>query len=209
MRRADRDEHGTVAEVLVLFVSALLAVGGLLLVLTGNTPAPAELPHTTAVVSAGKLEHSTPEQLITDAMLDYRHDRIQAAIAELKAALKKDKNNSEGWYDLGVVAQFLGNTSNAEADYLNAIQADANYFPAVYNEGLLQNSGPNTELAILYLGRAVRLQPKNREALLAYGLALENGNAQQQKQSIGIMQRARLLDPRLVRPPAQAQGLSG
>jgi tetratricopeptide (TPR) repeat protein len=118
-----------------------------------------------------------------------------AATQKFQEAIKRNEANPVAYYDLGVVYQRRGNTSQAEHQYLLAIHYGPAYVPALYNlAGLLVNKFP--ALAVFYYRRIIRVQPHSPTAYLNLGL-LEAANPGEHKLGLADLAEAIKLDPTL------------
>ncbi|MEV5474667.1 tetratricopeptide repeat protein [Streptomyces sp. NPDC003343] len=95
----------------------------------------------------------------------------RSAARAYRQVLDLDPRNKAAWYHLGVIAQRDGRTDDARAAFDKALDIDASYGPALFNEAMLLRSG-EPDRAIALLGRAVTARPKNAAARLQLGLLL-------------------------------------
>ncbi len=105
--------------------------------------------------------------------------KYAAAMADLQAAVILEPDNSQGWYQLGLL---LGETTDfrgAESAFRRSLQIKPNFAPAHYNLALTLIANPQSKLdwpqAIAECREALKYQPDYAEArnLLGAGLTSE------------------------------------
>ncbi|MFJ4581721.1 tetratricopeptide repeat protein [Streptomyces echinatus] len=98
---------------------------------------------------------------------DQNHDP-KAAARSYQRALDLEPDNKFAWFNLGVVAQEVGNTDDARAAYERSLRIDPAFPPALFNEALLfETSAPDRAVALLE--RATDADPKAATAHLHLG----------------------------------------
>ena len=96
-------------------------------------------------------------------------DNWSAAKTNFQNVLAISPRNVYANYDLGVIAQNAGNSNEALTYYNNALTANAEYTPAMYNEAiLLETSEP--EQAIAVYQKIVSIDPRASTAYLRMAL---------------------------------------
>lgn len=91
-----------------------------------------------AVVKEGREEYPEDADLIVYELNYYLQNQKYAEAEEnLKLAIKKEPDNKQLYFSLGVVYDQLGDTEKAIEAYEKAIELDPDYFDAVYNLGAL------------------------------------------------------------------------
>jgi Tfp pilus assembly protein PilF len=111
------------------------------------------------------------------------------AVGELLTVVKIDPSNYIAWYDLGDIAQQLGEQTLAIHDYQASIHADGNYIPALFNLAIMYTSTQPTTAASLYQ-KAIALKPADAELHLNYGFLLLSTGSRQG----GLQQLARAVE---------------
>jgi len=91
------------------------------------------------------------------------NSRYEEAKRYCKLLLKLEPKNVETHYDLGLIAQSLGNRKRAIEYYHAALQIDESYFPAINNIALVYLAEHNPDAAKYYLTLGCELQPNNIE----------------------------------------------
>jgi len=66
-----------------------------------------------------------------------RMNKVDEAKAELEAAIAKEPSNPELYFTLGVMHEELGNMEKAQDAYKKAIEADGDYYNAIFNLAVL------------------------------------------------------------------------
>ncbi len=103
-----------------------------------------------------------------------REGRAQAALAELREAIRLDPCLPGARNNLGIALQVLGDTDAAEAEFRAAIQLAPDLYPARFNLGnLLRDHRHDYAAAAVELGSALDLQPGNAALLTRMAQALE------------------------------------
>jgi len=102
-----------------------------------------------------------------------------AAMADLQAAVILEPDNSQGWYQLGLLLGQTGDFRGAELAFRHSLQLKPDFSPAHYNLALTLIANPQSKLdwpaAIAECREALRYQPDYAEArnLLGAGLTSE------------------------------------
>lgn len=164
----------------------------------------------TALVLAGcggsTSSHASYATLVGEGLKLLQQGNTGTATQKFQEAIKRNEANPVAYYDLGVIYQRRGNTSQAEHQYLLAIHYGPAYVPALYNlAGLLDNKFP--ALAVFYYHRIIHVRPDSPTAYLNLGL-VEAANASGRKLALADLAQAVKLDPALrtdVPPPLRAE----
>lgn len=108
-----------------------------------------------------------------------------------ESALKADPKFAEAEYQLGVITEVSGNSSEASQHYEKAIQLEPNHVPALTKLGKLYLEAGQYQKAQAVLLKAEALDPSNRQT--EYGLALvysKLGNREEAKAHMEKFQKA-------------------
>jgi len=92
-----------------------------------------------------------------------------ASVALLNKVLEKDKTNTTAWFMRGVNYKENGDTARAISDFRSAIEADANFYDAYMQLGILYQL-KNNPIAEGYFTNAIKIKPGSEEALYGRGL---------------------------------------
>ena len=92
----------------------------------------------------------------------------------LQSIVRADEKDFEAWTELGTIDSKLKNNSEAEKEYLRAVQEAPSFILALLNLGKLRLGQKNYEGAIEVLSKAVTLQPPSAEANYFLGEAYLN-----------------------------------
>jgi len=140
-------------------------------------------------VSSGQVDARLSAGLAAQSKGDYA-----TASADYLSVLAAQPRNYVAWYDLGVIAGHDGDPTQAAHDYDEAISADHDYVPALYNLAVSE-TGSDPSGALKLYQRVTALQPDNAEGLFNEGLLLEStGQVSSGKQDVA---KAVDLDPSL------------
>jgi predicted O-linked N-acetylglucosamine transferase (SPINDLY family) len=121
--------------------------------------------------------HSTPKQLLEDALAAQRRGSLGDARRLYASVLKIDPTNAAAHGNLAIIAAQQGDLAGAERLMRREIELRPNY-PASYNNlGLVLQQQGRLADAIVAHRQAIKLNPDYAEALLALGNALrQQGN---------------------------------
>jgi predicted O-linked N-acetylglucosamine transferase (SPINDLY family) len=116
--------------------------------------------------------HSTPQQLLEDALAAYRKGRVGDAKRLYAAVLKIDPTNAAAHGNLAIIAAQQGDLTGAERLVRREIELRPDY-PASHNNlgSVLQQQGRPAD-AVAAHRQAIKLNPNYAEAFLALGNAL-------------------------------------
>jgi Tfp pilus assembly protein PilF len=145
------------------------------------------------------------QTLIHAGMHLLRQGNSSAAEQLFQQAIRRDPDSPVGYYDLGVVYQEQGQSSQALHQYKLAIHANPRYISALYN-GAVIIAGQNPQQAMSLYRRIVAIQPDSPTALLNLGLLEAKTN--DDTRAVGDLREAVKLDPGLsskVPTPLRAQ----
>src|SRR6266849_6214646 len=124
--------------------------------------------------------HSTPEQMLEDALAAQRRGSIGDAKRLYASILRIDPTNAAAYGNLAIIAAQQGDFAGAEGLFRQQIKLRPDY-PAGYNNlgSVLQQQAKLND-AIAAHRHAIRLNPNYAEALLALGNALkQQGNLEE------------------------------
>ena len=124
--------------------------------------------------------HSTPKQLLEDALAAHRKGSIGDAKRLYASVLSIDPTNAAAYGNLAIIAAQQGDLAAAERLFRQEIKLRPNY-PASYNNlgSVLQQQGRLAD-AIAAHRHAIKLNPNYTEAYLALGNALkQQGNLEE------------------------------
>ena len=112
----------------------------------------------------------------------------------LKKIIASDPRDFQVWTELGNVHLLQNKYSEAESEYLRAIDLHADFFPALLNLGRAEIAQQKYDVAIEVLGRAVKLRPASATANYVLGesyLQVKKGSV-----AVGYLNEALRLDPK-------------
>jgi tetratricopeptide (TPR) repeat protein len=112
----------------------------------------------------------------------------------LKRIVAADAKDFQAWTELGNVRLLQENYSEAENEYLRAIDLRAEFFPALLNLGRVEIAQQKYDVAVEVLNRAVKLRPSSANANYFLGesyLQLKKGSL-----AVGYLNEAVRLDPK-------------
>ena len=116
------------------------------------------------------------------------------AVELLKKIVKDDPKDFQAWTQLGNVHLVQNKYSEAETEYLHAIDLHSDYFSALLNLGRAEIGLKQYEVAADVLGRALKLRPKSADVNYFLGesyLQLKKGSV-----AVGYLNEALRLDPK-------------
>jgi protein O-GlcNAc transferase len=117
--------------------------------------------------------HSTPEQLLEDALAAHRRGSIGDAKRLYASVLSVDPTNADAHGNLAIIAAQQGDLAAAERLFRQEIKLRPNY-PAGYNNlGSVLQQQAKLDDAIAAHRHAIKLNPNYAEAFLALGNALK------------------------------------
>jgi protein O-GlcNAc transferase len=117
--------------------------------------------------------HSTPEQMLQDALAAQRRGSIVDAKRLYASVLRIDPTNAAAYGNLAIIAAQQGDFAVAEGLFRQQIKLRPDY-PAGYNNlGSVLQQQARLDDAIAAHRHAIKLKPNYAEALLALGNALE------------------------------------
>ena len=122
-----------------------------------------------------------------------RRGEPERAVAEYKAAIRRDANFFRARLNLGHLLARMGRTNEAEEVFRGAITADPSNGPAYYNLGLLYADTDRWPDALAALEAATRHLPAHARVRYNYGLALDK--LARTDDARAALQRAHELDP--------------
>ena len=124
--------------------------------------------------------HSTPQQLLEDALAAHRRGRIADAKRLYASVLRIDPTNAAAYGNLAIIAAQQGDLAGAERLFRQEIKLRPDD-PAGYNNlGLVLQQQARLADAIAAHRHAIRLNPNYAEAFLALGNALkQQGNLEE------------------------------
>ncbi|MBL4782911.1 MAG: tetratricopeptide repeat protein [Porticoccaceae bacterium] len=110
--------------------------------------------------NALKIQPKFAEALFNLGLLKHDEGALKAAVDHLTAAIKIQPQNPTFHNAIGVIHQERGDLELAETAYKHALMLDNTYFKALHNLGALLRSQFKYKDAIVFLARAVRLEPQ-------------------------------------------------
>ncbi|MFE9613652.1 tetratricopeptide repeat protein [Streptomyces sp. NPDC006012] len=150
----------------------------------------------------GEADSALQEGIRKDQKQDYH-----GAARSYRRVLELDPRNKFAWYNLGVIAQRAGSTSEARADYDEALKTDPSLPQALFNKAILLKSSEPAE-SIGLLRRAIAAKPGASTAHLQLADIL----AQQKRvgEAVDEYRRAVAADPSLFPqvPPSYRESLA-
>jgi tetratricopeptide (TPR) repeat protein len=138
--------------------------------------------------------NSANAALFTKADSAFNDKNYDEAANLLKEILTNDPKDFQVWAQLGNVHLLQSKYSEAENDYLRAIDLHAGYFFALLNLGRTEIGLQRFDVAADVLDRAVKLRPKSADANYLLGecyLQLKKGSL-----AVGFFNEALKLDPK-------------
>ncbi len=166
MKHAKKEHTVISAAVLAIVATAAVACTS-----SPHTAAPAPSPtHTpSSPASTGSPNSLTTSSQVTGlfqaGLAQTAKKKWSAATTSFQNVLAISPNNLYANYDLGVIAQATGHSSEAISYYNKTLAANVAYQPALYNEAiLLENSDPQQAIAMYQ--KVVRIDPKAATAYL-------------------------------------------
>ena len=137
---------------------------------------------------------STNAALFTKAERALDTKNYEEAAKLLKQILTNDPKDFQVWTQLGNVHLLESKYSEAENEYLRAIDLHSDYFLALLNLGRVEIELKQYDVAAEVLNRAVKLRPKSADANYLLGesyLQLKKGSL-----AVGFLNEALRLDPK-------------
>ncbi len=125
------------------------------------------------------------------AEIDKKH--YDEGVQLLNTIIKADPKDFQAWTELANVHLLQKNFSEAEAEYLRAIDLHAGFFPALINLGRLEITQQKYDVAIEVLSRALKVRPESPDANYFLGesyLQVKKGSL-----AVGYLSEAIRLDP--------------
>ncbi|MEU6651714.1 tetratricopeptide repeat protein [Streptomyces sp. NPDC046900] len=128
---------------------------------------PSTAPSDSKPASAAE-KNQQANSLLQSALVEEQRQDSKGASHTYKRVVELDPGNKLAWYNLGVIAQRDGRTTDARAAYDKALKADPGYTPALYNKAmLLKSSEPDAAMELLR--RFLAADPKGAAAHLQLG----------------------------------------
>jgi Tfp pilus assembly protein PilF len=129
--------------------------------------------------SGGDAKTATPAANLAAAIQLQQQGKLGEAKDLYEKVVQAQPGNYYAQYDLGVIAQHDGDTSEALSDYGAALTANPKYVPALYNEATIYGV-TDPALAISIYRHVIALQPVAATAELNLGLLeVKNGQPKQ------------------------------
>lgn len=155
-------------------------------------------PHDTAAPESKAVSEASrtveANALLQAARLQSQYQDPKGATRTYRRVLELDPDNKIAWYNLGVIAQQAGRTTDARSAYDEALKIDPKYPSALFNKAvLLKSSEPDRAMGLL--NRAIEADPKAATAHLQLGqLLVKKGRDEEAKEAF---HRAVAADPSL------------
>jgi tetratricopeptide (TPR) repeat protein len=177
MKHAKKKNAMISAAVLAIVATAAVACTGP----STTTPAAAAAATSSSPPSKGATVSPTGSSqiasLLQAGIKQTDQENWSSAGATFQKVLTIDPSNLYANYDLGVIAQATGSSSEAISYYNKALAANAAYTPAMYNEAILLESSHPQQAIALYQ-KIVSIDPKASTAYLRMALVqAEQGDA--------------------------------
>lgn len=129
-----------------------------------------------------------------------------AAREALERATELRPDQPEAQYQLGVLAQKLGEDERAKNHLLNALAQSARMAPAWQALGLLERSAKELDKAREHIAKAVEINPRRPSAQFA--LAVVQAESAQKEAAASALQAAFHLDPNYVAEASHVEALT-
>lgn len=110
-------------------------------------------------------------ELISEAMADAQHGRLEESVTKLNTALKTDPKSVATRYLLGLSYYRLHRYEDARRELAQVVKESPDYTLAVFNLGLAQARTGDYDGAISTLKRTLELDPTNYSAAFNLGVA--------------------------------------
>jgi len=117
--------------------------------------------------------NSQIEQLYQQAYKLQNELKIDESISLYHQILTQNSQYAPAWYQLGVIADNLGNKNEAIIAYKKALEIDPNYAQAYNNLGIIYIGNKEIEQAIIYFQQAITSKPDHAFAHNNLGLAYQ------------------------------------
>ena len=160
-----------------------------------------ELKSNTATPRAGIISaadqyqrNSTNAAAFTKAAAAIDSKKYDEGATLLKQIVQSDAKDFQAWTELGNVHLLQAKYSEAENDFLRAIDLHPNFFLALLNLGRTEIAQQKYDVAIEVLNRAVKIKPDSADANYFLGesyLQVKKGSL-----AVGYLNEALRLDPR-------------
>ncbi len=142
--------------------------------------------------------HAAGDVTLQQALSDFKAGSTTLAKSEFEQVVKNDPQNKFAWYNLGVLAQYAGDSSSSSKNYTKALKIDPHMESALYNYGVLKFSNNDLDGAISYLEKAVAENNQDANAHWNLGLALaKRGKKADNKRSATQLNIALKMNPKL------------
>src|SRR5574344_585383 len=140
-----------------------------------------------------KLDPKNLEALLKMGEISFYSKDYDRAMETLNRVTKIDKNNRTAFFMKGVIYKETGDTTNAVYYFRKVIDLYPDYDPAYEELGMLYAQHKNI-LGVEYLNTAIRLEPKNINAL--YGLAMLYQDVEEPEKANELYVRILEIDPK-------------
>jgi tetratricopeptide (TPR) repeat protein len=171
MKRAKKNHAMISAAVLAIVATATVACSRLSDTTIATTSSPPGTGGPNALTDSSQVT-----SLIQSGLAQIEKKNWSAAATSFQKVLEINPSNIYANYDLGVIAQSTGYSSEAISYYNKALAANAAYTPAMYNEAILLESS-HPQQAITMYKKIVRINPRAATAYLRLALVQdEQGN---------------------------------
>jgi tetratricopeptide (TPR) repeat protein len=150
-----------------------LACGAVLLTgVAACSDKPAEKPQTSNASNSDSAKGGTaPADLLKVGVEQGQAGDFDAAKTTFEKVVAAEANNKFAWFNLGFIAQSRNQADEAISNYNKALEADANYKPALYNKAIaLEGKAPTTSMDIYR--KVVSIDNKSSTAYLRLGILL-------------------------------------
>lgn len=121
-----------------------------------------------------RTHHNLAEVLRTEGEATGNKSALRQAVAHYQKSLSLISDQPNSWYNLGVCFQVIGNDTEAEKAFEEAVRLDPNNASAANNLGVIFFQQNNFPKAIEWFQKAVVMQPTFADAYVNLGASHQN-----------------------------------
>jgi Tfp pilus assembly protein PilF len=173
-------------------LAAVLLIGGALVGCTHDGDANAKHPSSSA--SPTSSQAALENQMLQNGIKQAGQGKYDDATATFKAILAVDPKAKYALYNLGLIAQIQGDTAGALDYYQKAIDVDAKFTSAMYNQAIVLEPTDRAKAEGLY-EQIVKIDPKASTSFLRLSYLYQADG--DQAKADAARQSALKLDPSL------------